>query len=223
MKRLFGILALITCVLSSCTKSLGSWEEGHMNNPGDYSFPGETRDVFIVSVRQDDVSRIYFMVGDSCRVYPENYTEPYTGPCRIIGQVSYWHNDVCSLLWMDFLEKGSVQKSYSQEGDGVDVLSDWMTSVEDGFLTLHYSTFWGDGGVAHTFTLVTGENPENPYEVRLVHENNGDPPLTEGDALIYFDLTSLPPTGDAGQTLTLKYKNTAGNEVTKSFFFKSRQ
>ena len=104
----------------------------------------------------------------------------------------------------------------------MDIVEDWMTSVEDGYLTLHYSTFWGDGSVPHSLKLITGENPEDPYEVRLVHLNNGDAALEEADALIYFDLASLPPTGGSGRKLTLKWKNGGGN-TAKSFLYKSRQ
>jgi len=59
--------------------------------------------------------------------------------------------------------------------------------------------------------------------VRLVHLNNGDPALEEADALVYFNLNSLPPTGDSGQTLTLKWKNSAGESDSRTYLFRSRQ
>lgn len=223
MNRTIGIIAILTaCLLTGCSKganfmpdrvpssedSTSSWEE--------YSA--------IVTVKKDAAGAIFFQLDDDTRLYPQNYTDPFTRQCRIIcGFLWQRGNNRCTLKWMDYLQEGVVTSVSAPEGDGVDVLNDWMTSVEDGYLTLHYSTLWGDGRVQHTLQLVTGDNPSDPYEVRLVHLNNGDTALEEGDALIYFDLASLPATGSEGRALTLKWKNGAGQMVSKSFLFRSRQ
>ena len=216
MKRLFIFFTLIVCLLSACTKA--------RDQMGFISDGSNSTITAIVTVRQDADSQVYFQVSENICLYPVNYKEPFTGPCRIICEIQIdSERKSCSVIWMDYLQEGTVQNTPPGKGDGVDILDDWMTCLEDGYLTLHYFTLWGDGSVPHTLTLVTGENPEDPYEVRLVHQSNGDAPLEEGDALIYFDLKDLPPTGENGQTLTLKWTNKAGNEIRRSFFFKSRQ
>ena len=218
MKRWTGIILTVAGLLTGCTKALG---------PDMYTDPGPEpvlrEYTAIVTVKQETSGRIFLQLDEDTRLYPTSYPETFTRECRIICGLSWWSGESrCNLEWMDYLQEGPVQSTSAEEGDPVDIVEDWMTSVEDGYLTLHYSTFWGDGSVPHSLKLVTGENPEDPYEVRLVHLNNGDAALEEADALIYFDLASLPPTGGSGQKLTLKWKNGGGN-TAKSFLYKSRQ
>mgnify|MGYP000385156400 CR=1 FL=1 len=42
------------------------------------------------------------------------------------------------------------------------------------YLTLRFRALWG-GQKVHYINLVTGVNPDNPYEVELRHNVNGDP------------------------------------------------
>ena len=224
MRRIIGIIAVIAVCLG-CTKGvagIGPW--GPTDTGYDMDAPTYLEYTAIVTVKQDAAGIICFQLDEDTLLYPSNYTEPFTRQCRIICGLSWWSNsNQCHLEWMDYLQEGSVQGESAPEGDGVDIIEDWMTSVEDGYLTLHYSTFWGDGSIAHTLFLVTDENPNDPYEVRLVHQNNSDAALEEGDGLIYFDLSALPRTGGSGRTLTLKWKNGAGQMVCKTFLFRSRQ
>lgn len=223
MRRILGTIAVIAgCLLTGCTKGGAGYLPHESSDASDA--PAYLEYTAIVTVKQDAAGLICFQLDDYTLLYPKNYGEPFTRQCRIICGLSWWSNsNVCNLQWMDYLQEGPVGEiDFEGEGDGVDILDDWMTSVEDGYLTLHYSTFWGDGSIAHTLLLVLDENPNNPYEVRLVHQSNGDPALVEGDALIYFDLSGLPPTGGANRPLTLKWKNGAGQMVSKTFLFRSR-
>lgn len=184
--------------------------------------PGVVECTAIATVKQDASGLVFLQLDEETCLYPVTYPETFTRECRIICNLSWLYGSMhCTIHWMDYLQEGSVETGVSGEGDPVDVLDDWMTCLEDGYLTIHYSTFWGDGSVPHRLRLVTGENPEDPFEVRLLHENGGDEPLEEADALVYFDLSSLPPAG-IGQKLTLKWKNGSGY-AAKSFLYKSRQ
>ena len=224
MRRFLGTIIAAVCLLGGCSKgAAGLYENAPGHADAEADAPALREYTAIVTVKRDASGRIGLQLDDETLLYPSNYTEPFTRQCRIICGLSWWEGSKqCTLQWMDYLQEGPVQGSSAQEGDGVDIVEDWMTSVEDGYLTLHYSTFWGDGSIAHTLFLVSGENPDDPYEVRLIHLNNGDAALEEGDALIYFDLAGLPPTGDSGQPLTLKWKNGAGQMVSKAFLFRSR-
>lgn len=225
MKKLIGILTLALSLLLACSKAAP--HDAAMPSPdphgGEYAAAEDQVYTAIVTVKQSATGRIFFQLDDDYRLFPENYTEPFTRQCRIICGISVREGtNVCSLDWMDYLQEGTVQNTPAEIGDGVDILDDWMTSVEDGYLTLHYSTYWGQVS-PHTLLLVSGENPDDPYEVRLVHLRNGDEARTQADALIYFDLASLPPTGGNGHTFTLNWKDGAGHQLSKQFLYRSRQ
>lgn len=224
MRKYIGIIAVFALLLPACTKNASL----NPNSAGDQEMPDPPSALqeytAIVTVKQEADGRICFQLDDNTRLYPDNYTERFSRQCRIICALSWWAgSDVCHVIWMDYLQEGPVQDTPAEEGDGVDILDDWMTSVEDGYLTLHYSTYWGDGSVPHTLLLVSGENLSDPYELRLVHLRNGDAAQNQADALIYFDLASLPKTGKGGQTLTLKWIDSAGQTVNRKYHYRSRQ
>lgn len=214
MKRFFHI-ALAGLVLAGCAKEMSTGEPWNSNEGSPYSA--------IVTVKQGADGVIFLQLDEDTRLTPVNYGRPYSGMERIICELANWGDGVCRIHWMDFLEKGStVSGSPDADSEGLDVLNDWMTTVEDGFLTLHYSTWWGDGSVRHSLSVVTGSNPENPYELWLHHSRNGDAALEKGDALIYFDINSLPSTEGEYVTLTLKWQNGEGNISSRDFRFRTR-
>jgi hypothetical protein len=123
--------------------------------------------------------------------------------------------------WVEELAQGMVESNkgdYYPPDDGIDLVEDWMTSLEDAFLTLHYTTTWGDGSVVHRLLLVNGDQEG---EFRLLHYRDGDDKLWEADALIYFDLNDCLPKTD-GMDITLKWTTGAGESAEKSFRFRSR-
>ena len=64
--------------------------------------------------------------------------------------------------------------------------------AEDGYLTLRIRTLWSSPHATHVLNLVTGTNPEDPYELELRHDAKGDDNGSWGDALIAFNLNKLP-------------------------------
>lgn len=74
--------------------------------------------------------------------------------------------------------------------DPIEIVRDWVTVAEDGFLTLRVRTIWGNKRV-HYLNLVTGVNEGNEYELTLRHNADGDTSDFVGDALIAFDLNGL--------------------------------
>ena len=120
--------------------------------------------------------------------------------------------------WASPLDVGGVRyEMVAIPGDPVSIVKDWITSVEDGFLTIHYA-YPSKGKVSHDLSLYPGKDA---YEYRLVHEAHGD---TEGDlkdgiicfplgdqvfetdgtitfSLIYIGLNST------WETLTIDYRN----------------
>ena len=104
--------------------------------------------------------------------------------------------------------------------DGLDVLTDsWITSVEDGYLTIHYKTWWGEPSAHHDFVLVQ-EN--DPYELTLLHDAHGDGRDDYSDGTVYFDINTLPPTDGSPRKLKINWTSTDGKPVSAEFEFETR-
>lgn len=176
----------------------------------------------IVTVKQDESGTIYFQLDDNTVLFPYNYNMPFNGMERIICGLAVANcANECHVQWMDFLEKGDI--SYTQDAidDGLDIIDDWMTSVEDGFLTIHYNAWWGNGTNPH---LLLVKPSANTYELTILHQMNGDEPLEKADALVYFDINDiLPDTEGTYKDLTIKWKSIEGAAKSKTFRFRSRQ
>ena len=91
--------------------------------------------------------------------------------------------------------------------------------MEDGYLTLHFQTYWGPGHILHLVNLVTGTDPADPYKVVFRHNANGDNYGQADDAIVAFDLRDLPDTQGATVDLTLEWLSFSG---VKSAKFKYR-
>lgn len=111
--------------------------------------------------------------------------------------------------WIDsILTKPTVPSLGEEEdlkkygNDPVEIYKDWYTVCEDGYLTLRFMTLWGNGNTRHSVNLITGCNPENPYEVHFAHNNFDDQVYIQKDGLVAFDLSALPDT--EGKTVKLK-------------------
>ena len=186
----------------------------------------------IVTSKLSESGEVYFQVTESEAVYPANFDlfgYTYDRPRRIVcGLYVYdsWYGNLgryALIDWMEYVQEGRVVAEKPQgDDDGLDVLDDWMTSLEDGFLTLHYSTWWGTQPRRHELMLILGTNPDDPYEVLLEHRANGDPKAMEADALVTFDINDrLPASQDPGNTplVTLKWRNDAGETNRRQFSF----
>ena len=226
MKRHLAILITVSAMLVSC-----SMEDAF---PGGDYYSGQFASDFvgtfnaIATIKKTPSDTVFFQLNDSTTVYPSNYQNAYTRMERIIGCVHVSDQPTgsfkytCWVDWAESLEEGTVSSSAKGE-DPIDVLDDWMTAVEDGYLTIHYDAMWGSSATIHNFSIVTGSNPANPYELLLKHNANGDAMDQRGDGLVYFDINSLPDTGGQYIQLTLKWKNLEGSASERQFKFKTRE
>lgn len=132
----------------------------------------------------------------------------------------YWIDSILTKQTAPDLGKEENIKKYGN--DPVDIIKDWVTIAEDGYLTLRFRTYWG-GYQPHLISLVAGVNPEDPYEVELRHNRNGDPQLRLGDALVAFRLQdNLPDTEGKTVKLTIRW-NSYDGEKTVQFDYCSRK
>lgn len=76
--------------------------------------------------------------------------------------------------------------------DPIEIVADWVTVAEDGYITLRIRTLWDGSRRPHELNLVTGVNPDDPFEMELRHNADGDTYGEMGDALIAFNLNDLP-------------------------------
>ena len=94
--------------------------------------------------------------------------------------------------------------------DPVEIVKDWVTVVEDGYLTLRFRTASGNNGRIHYVNLVAGQNPDNPYEVEFCHDAQGDVTGDMFDGLVAFKLDCLPDTEGKTVKLLLKWNSFSG-------------
>lgn len=183
----------------------------------------------IVTVKPIDDSAFYMQLDDSTTLLPVNMkTSPY-GDKEVRALINCYevenHNTTYSkavyVNWIDsILTKTTLPDQGSQNdilygNDPVEIVKDWVTIAEDGYLTLRFRTRWSGNGIVHRVNLLTGVNPENPYEVQFRHDANGDISGIWGDGLVAFRLNDLPDTGGETVKLKLTWNSFSGEKSTE--------
>ena len=93
--------------------------------------------------------------------------------------------------------------------DPIEIVRDWVTVAEDGFLTLRIRTLWGLGQGPHIVNLVYGTEEGNVETLVLHHDAQGDTNGVMADGLIAFNLNKLYE-GRENVTLKLKWTSFSG-------------
>ena len=218
--------AVLLPALNSCSK----------NDAPDYSlmYPNA-----IVTVKPVDENSFFLQLNDETALLPVGVTKvPFDGK-EVRAFVNFSETQMpegadvdkfakaVKINWMDsiltktpkpFLDEGNDQ---AYGNDPVEIMDSWMTVVEDGYITLHFATLWGDANVKHEVNLLTGGNPEDPYEVEFRHNAFGDTCGREGDGIVAFRITDLPDTKGETVKLTLKWNSFRGTK-TAQFDYKTR-
>lgn len=168
------------------------------------------------------------------RLVPTNLKSSPFGAKEVRALVNYTETNVSpqdrktrnvEVNWLDSIRtKLPVETLGEQDAtkfgnDPVEIVQDWVTVAEDGYLTLRIRTLWSSPHATHVLNLVTGTNPEDPYEFELRHDSKGDRNGRWGDALIAFNLNKLLGTGNA--KIKLKWKSFTG-EKTAEFEIRMR-
>lgn len=210
---------------------------GSCNNDDDYIWVGyPPLPNALVTVKPIDGGGFYMQLDDSTTMYPVNMNVAPYGDKEVRALVSVrevkpeveGYSKSVFVNWLDsILTKQAVP--YPADGDvseygddAIEIVRDWVNIAEDGYLTLRFRTRWGDGGVPHYVNLLTGVNPDDPYEVEFKHNAFGDVNGIMGDALVAFRLSDLPDTEGKTVKLTLKYKSFSG-EKSVTFDYCSRK
>ena len=214
LSALLGVL-----YLQSCTR--------------DDDFIGINHPNALVTIKTDSsTGQVYFQLNDSTTVSPTNLkTSPYGNKeLRALvnltmqkGQTSL-RSRSAYVNWIDTIRTKNMAPSLGQKDDEtygkdpVEIVRDWTTVAEDGYLTLRFRTYFGDRRT-HIFNLVKGDKP---YEVVLHHNAMGDTRRIIRDGLVAFRLNDLPDTQGKTVTITLKWQSFSSIKSVQ-FKYKSRK
>lgn len=190
----------------------------------------------MVTVKPVADGGFYMQLDDKTTLFPVNVNKSPYDDKEVRALVNYTEvenvNDDYTksvrVNWIDSIRtKPAVPFSEADDdseygNDPIEIVQSWVNIAEDGYLTLCFRTRWGDNGVKHNVNLVTGTNPDDPYEVVFRHNAFGDVNGRWGDALVAFRLKDLPDTEGKTVRLTLKYKSYDG-EKTLTFDYCSRE
>ena len=207
------LLAMATTLFSSC---LDDNDDNVSFRPTALATVKPTYDSFILQL------------DDSTQLQPANMTKSPFGDKEVRALVNYIIEEKKSAMqsvhinWIDSIRTKMTVPSLGDKNtstygnDPVEIVNDWVTVAEDGYLTLRVRTRWGYNNKVHYLNLLTGVNPENPYEVELRHDAQGDAPIQMGDALIAFNLRELLKDADKDKVkFTLRWNSFSGAKKTE--------
>ena len=170
----------------------------------------------LVTVKEAADETVYFQLDETTTLLPVNITSHPFDSKEVRALVNYEEVDDSSeeydqavkVNWIDSIRTKPMAPNLGEDNDNeygndpVEIVSDWVTIAEDGYLTLRFPTMWSQLGITHYVNLIPTNNPENPYEVQFKHDANGDVSGRVGDGLVAFRLDQLPDT--EGETVKLK-------------------
>jgi len=178
----------------------------------------------LVTVKHTGDNTLYLQLDDSTTLLPVNLNSPLYGGKEVRALVNFKEvnkpkgsfDQAVHVHWID-----GDENDQKYGNDPVEIVRDWVTIAEDGYLTLRFRTEWGYPRVVHYVNLFSTNNPENPYEVEFRHNANGDIGGRLGDGLVAFRLDSLPDTQGETVKLKLKWRSFSG-EKSAEFDYKTR-
>lgn len=146
-----------------------------------------------------------------------NYREPTEAE---MGKDGIYSDMPCVYVnWIDSILTKPLAENFDEAqnkvvygSDPVEIVNDWVTVAEDGYLTLRFRTRWGKG--RHHVSLVQRTDVDTPYFVTFYHDAEGDSGERVGDALVAFSLAELPDTNGETVDLTLQWESFSGTKTT---------
>ena len=205
-------------------------------NDNDYPYDLLLPDA-LVTVKPTSADAFYMQLDDNTTLMPTNVGASPFGEKEVRALVNYDVVDEASgiydqavrINWIDSLltkpmasNLGESENNSVYGSDPVEIINDWVTIVEDGYLTLRFRTRMGNTTQKHFVNLISTNNPDNPYEVEFRHNAYGDVYGDARDGLVAFRLDDLPDTEGKTVKLTLKWKSYNG-EKSATFDYCTRQ
>lgn len=213
------LLSLVLILAAGCSKMESvPYDESKADDPkgADYEVgDGILKEdlLAVATLRSQDGIRYFQLdaVSIGYIVNPEEVADVADGTRVFLMYKSYWADDKPSFctesVWVDWvlpLDVGTVGTGTATPSDPVDIVLDWVSSLEDGFLTLHY-VIPASGNVKHGFTLY---KTDDPARFVLVHDAKGETEGSLTDGIVCFPVEDLlPDMGGETVTLSLTYLN----------------
>lgn len=181
----------------------------------------------LVTVRPTDSGAFTLQLDNNTILYPSNMKNSPFGDKEVRALVNYTDEENrgdtrnVHINWIDSIRTKKpvpdlgIENDNKYGNDAIEIVKDWVTIAEDGYLTLRIRTQWGMTNNKHYINLLTGVNPENPYEFELRHDANGDIGGSMGDALIAFNLNDLSGKEEQNVKLKLNWKSFSGPKSTE--------
>lgn len=180
----------------------------------------------LVTVKTNVDKTFYLQLDEKTTLLPVNVSTSPFGGKEVRALVSYdkvdqasgIYNQAIHINWIDSILTKAIAPDLGEENDAVygtdpvEIVRDWVTIAEDGYLTLRFRTIWGGFQKPHFINLLPGNNPENPYELEFRHNAYGDVDGYNDDALVAFNLKSLPDTDGKTVKLKLKWQSFSGEK-----------
>ncbi|GHV13793.1 hypothetical protein FACS1894169_01530 [Bacteroidia bacterium] len=180
----------------------------------------------LVTVKPISGNAFFLQLDDKTTLLPTNMTSSPFGSKEVRALVNYKEVDKPSegyskavhINWIDSLLTKAIAPDLGAENDEiygtdpVEIVNDWVTIAEDGYLTLRFRTIFGNTNKAHFVNLLASTDPTKPYEVEFRHNAYGDIHGREVDGLVAFNLSSLPDTEGKTVKLKLKWKSFSGDK-----------
>ncbi len=192
----------------------------------------------LVTVKPNaDNTSTFLQLDDKTLLYPVNMQKSPFGTKEVRALTNFQfaekqdRTDSRSVYvnWIDSILTKKMVTNYSAEenlkkygSDGIEIVNNWVTIAEDGYLTLRFRTLWG-GAAVHYLNLVYRTDANNPYTVFLYHNANGDVKGVLGDALVAFNLEGLPDTEGKTVDLTLQWISLSGETKSTTFKYCTRK
>lgn len=226
MKTVRRFLFMVTGLLLTATLFNSCLDDDDNNN---VRYPNA-----LVTAKTAADQTFYLQLDENTTLLPVNIKKSPYGDKEVRALVNYSkaegnpspYSQCVQLNWIDsILTKPTVPNLFADNdkvygNDPVEIINDWVTIAEDGYLTLRFRTYWGRTLRPHSVNLLIDPKGDKPYEIEFRHNANGDFRERIGDALVAFNLKDLPDT--EGKTVKLKLKWRAFNGTkTAEFNYKT--
>jgi hypothetical protein len=223
-------------LLSACAKEFSADADGISKNLYNYDFQGDVTSQAIGTVKTRDGIRFIQLDAVSAGfVVNPNEIQGFADGTRVYLQ--YWTvlststpdfcTDAILVEWASPIEKGGLSMVNFEENfsaaainsatysDPMDIVTDWMTCLEDGFLTLHYM-IPTSGEKKHEFSLYRSLYDYNQYY--LIHQADGDTKGSVKDGIVCFDVSNALSKTE-GKTVKLSFAYIDLNHTEKRLTF----
>lgn len=212
---------LITAVVLSTTLTFQSCLDDDDDDYWYHRYPNA-----LVTVKPLSDNSFFLQLDDNTTLLPTNITSSPYGDKQVRALVNFskvdkpseGYDEAVQIHWMDSILTKQIAPDLGLDNDSVygtdpvEIVNDWVTIAEDGYLTLRIRTIRGDYEKAHFVNLLASTDPATPYEVEFRHNAFEDNFGSEKDGLVAFNLDSLPDTEGKTVKLKLKWKSFNGDK-----------